>query len=62
MRQFYAQWRPTPLFRARNLEQALDTPARIYYKYEGVGPTGSFKPNTAIPQAYYNKRGRQVRV
>ncbi|MGI5185856.1 TrpB-like pyridoxal phosphate-dependent enzyme [Dactylosporangium sp. CA-152071] len=56
VRQFYAQWRPTPLIRARNLEKALDTPARIYFKYEGVGPTGSFKPNSAIPQAYYNKR------
>src|SRR6185503_2086907 len=51
----YRQWRPTPLFRARRLEQALDTPARIYYKYEGVSPAGSHKPNTALPQAYYNK-------
>ncbi|GLZ43084.1 TrpB-like pyridoxal phosphate-dependent enzyme [Actinokineospora sp. NBRC 105648] len=55
VRQLYAQWRSTPLYRARRLERALDTPARIYYKYEGVAPTGSFKPNTAIPQAYYNK-------
>ncbi|HVK19781.1 MAG TPA: TrpB-like pyridoxal phosphate-dependent enzyme [Actinokineospora sp.] len=55
IRQHYAKWRCTPLFRARALEQALGTPARIYYKYEGVAPTGSFKPNTAIPQAYYNK-------
>jgi tryptophan synthase beta chain len=55
VRQFYARWRPSPLARARGLEQALDTPAKIYYKYEGVAPTGSFKPNTAIPQAYYNK-------
>ncbi|WP_018680896.1 TrpB-like pyridoxal phosphate-dependent enzyme [Actinokineospora enzanensis] len=55
VRQLYAQWRATPLFRARRLEKALDTPARIYYKFEGVAPTGSFKPNTAIPQAYYNK-------
>jgi tryptophan synthase beta chain len=55
VRQLYAQWRCTPLYRARRLEQALQTPARIYYKYEGVAPTGSFKPNTAIPQAYYNK-------
>ncbi|WP_436500840.1 TrpB-like pyridoxal phosphate-dependent enzyme [Actinokineospora sp. HUAS TT18] len=53
--QHYAKWRCTPLYRARALEQALGTPARIYYKYEGVAPTGSFKPNTAIPQAYYNK-------
>ncbi len=49
-------WRPSPLFRARRLEQALDTPARIYYKYEGVSPAGSHKPNTAVPQAYYNKQ------
>ncbi len=51
----YALWRPSPLFRARRLEEALKTPARIYYKYEGVSPAGSHKPNTAIPQAYYNK-------
>jgi tryptophan synthase beta chain len=50
----YKLWRPSPLFRAHRLEQALDTPARIYYKYEGVSPAGSHKPNTAIPQAYYN--------
>jgi tryptophan synthase beta chain len=56
VRQFYARWRPSPLLRARGLEKALDTPARIYFKYEGVAPTGSFKPNSAIPQAYYNKR------
>ena len=55
VREIYALWRPTPLFRARRLEQALDTPAHIYYKYEGVSPAGSHKPNTAIPQAYYNK-------
>jgi tryptophan synthase beta chain len=55
VRQVYAQWRPSPLFRARRLEQALDTPARIYYKNEGVSPAGSHKPNTAVPQAYYNK-------
>jgi tryptophan synthase beta chain len=60
VRQIYAQWRPTPLFRARRLERALDTPARIYYKYEGVAPTGSFKPNSAVAQAYYHKQtGRQ---
>jgi tryptophan synthase beta chain len=52
----YRQWRPSPLFRARRLEKALDTPAKIYYKYEGVSPAGSHKPNTAIPQAYYNKQ------
>lgn len=55
VRRMYAQWRPTPLYRARNLEKLLDTPARIYYKYEGVNATGSHKLNTAIPQAYYNK-------
>ncbi len=48
-------WRPSPLYRARRLEKALDTPARIYYKYEGVSPAGSHKPNTALAQAYYNK-------
>jgi tryptophan synthase beta chain len=52
----YRQWRPTPLYRARRLEKALDTPAKIYYKYEGVSPAGSHKPNTAIAQAYYNKQ------
>ena len=51
----YTIWRPSPLVRARALEKALGTPARIYYKYEGVSPPGSHKPNTAIPQAYYNK-------
>jgi tryptophan synthase beta chain len=51
----YTIWRPSPLVRARSLEKALGTPARIYYKYEGVSPPGSHKPNTAIPQAYYNK-------
>jgi tryptophan synthase beta chain len=56
VRQVYAQWRPSPLFRARRLEKALDTPARIYYKYEGVSPAGSHKPNTAVAQAYYNKQ------
>jgi tryptophan synthase beta chain len=55
VRQLYTQWRPSPLYRARRLERALDTPARIYYKYEGVAPSGSHKPNTGIPQAYYNK-------
>lgn len=56
VRQIYAQWRPSPLFRARRLEKALDTPARIYYKYEGGGPAGSHKLNTAVAQAYYNKK------
>jgi tryptophan synthase beta chain len=50
----YRLWRPSPLHRARRLEKALDTPAHIYYKYEGVSPVGSHKPNTAVPQAYYN--------
>ncbi len=56
VRQHYARWRPAPLLRARGLEKALQTPAHIYFKYEGGAPTGSFKPNTAIPQAYYNKK------
>ena len=51
----YTMWRPSPLVRATNLEKALDTPARIYFKNEGVSPPGSHKPNTAVPQAYYNK-------
>ena len=55
VRQAYQLYRPTPLHRARRLEQALDTPAHIYYKYEGVSPAGSHKPNTAIAQAYFNK-------
>jgi tryptophan synthase beta chain len=55
VRDVYRQWRPSPLFRARRLEKALGTPARIYYKYEGVSPAGSHKPNTAVPQAFYNK-------
>ena len=50
----YRLWRPSPLYRAHRLEKSLDTPARIYYKYEGVSPAGSHKPNTAVPQAYYN--------
>mgnify|MGYP006416225319 FL=1 len=48
-------WRPSPLIRATGLEKVLDTPAKIYYKYEGVSPTGSHKPNSAVAQAYYNK-------
>ncbi|HZY66491.1 MAG TPA: TrpB-like pyridoxal phosphate-dependent enzyme [Rubrobacteraceae bacterium] len=55
VREIYNLWRPTPLFRARRLEKHLDTPAHIYYKYEGVSPAGSHKPNTAVPQAYYNR-------
>lgn len=56
VREIYALWRPTPLLRARRLEKILDTPAHIYYKYEGGSPTGSHKPNTAVPQAFYNKQ------
>jgi tryptophan synthase beta chain len=55
VRDVYKLWRPTPLFRAHRLEQALDTPAHIYYKYEGVSPVGSHKPNTAVAQAFFNK-------
>ncbi|HEV8023848.1 MAG TPA: TrpB-like pyridoxal phosphate-dependent enzyme [Candidatus Nanopelagicales bacterium] len=58
----YRQWRPSPLFRAHRLEQALGTPARIYYKYEGVSPAGSHKPNTSVPQAYYNKKEGTTRL
>src|SRR3954447_10353620 len=54
VREAYKLWRATPLFRARRLERALETPARIYYKYEGVSPAGSHKPNTAVPQAWAN--------
>jgi tryptophan synthase beta chain len=54
VREAYRMWRPTPLYRARRLEQALNTPARIYYKYEGTSPAGSHKPNTAVAQAYEN--------
>jgi tryptophan synthase beta chain len=56
VREIYCQWRPSPLYRARRLEQALQTPARIYYKYEGVSPAGSHKPNTAVAQAFYNRQ------
>jgi tryptophan synthase beta chain len=56
VQQILKLWRPAPLFRAHRLEKALDTPARIYYKYEGVSPAGSHKANTSIPQAYYNKQ------
>ena len=56
VREAYTMWRPSPLFRAHRLEELLGTPAKIYYKYEGVSPTGSHKPNTALAQAYYNKQ------
>jgi tryptophan synthase beta chain len=56
VRQFLTMWRPSPLFRAHRLEQMLGTPAKIFYKYEGVSPAGSHKPNTAVAQAYYNKQ------
>ncbi len=56
VRDIYRLWRPSPLYRAHRLEKALGTPAKIYYKYEGVSPAGSHKPNSAIPQAYYNKQ------
>jgi tryptophan synthase beta chain len=62
VREIYKIWRPSPLFRAHRLEKALGTPARIYYKYEGVSPAGSHKPNTAVPQAYYNKIAGTKRI
>ncbi len=62
IRDVYALWRPTPMFRAYNLEKMLDTPAKIYYKYEGVSPAGSHKPNTAVAQAYYNKQEGVKRI
>jgi len=62
VRDIYRQWRPSPLFRARRLERVLGTPARIYYKYEGVSPAGSHKPNTAVPQAFYNKEAGTKRI
>ncbi len=62
VREIYKLWRPSPLFRARRLEKALDTPARIYYKYEGGSPAGSHKPNTAVPQAYYNREAGIKRI
>ena len=58
----YRLWRPTPLFRARRLEQVLQTPAHIYFKYEGTSPVGSHKPNTAVAQAYYNKEAGTKRL
>ena len=62
VRNIYRQWRPSPLFRAQALEQSLDTPARIYYKYEGVSPAGSHKTNTSIAQAFYNKEAGISRI
>jgi len=62
VRELYAMYRPSPLFRARRLEEKLKTPAKIYYKHEGVSPAGSHKPNTAIPQAYYNKKAGKKRI
>jgi tryptophan synthase beta chain len=62
VRDVYRLWRPSPLYRARRLEKALGTPARIYYKYEGVSPAGSHKPNTAVAQAYYNKAEKVTRL
>ena len=62
VRDVYRQWRPTPLYRARRLERVLQTPARIYYKYEGVSPAGSHKPNTAVAQAFYNKEAGVKRL
>lgn len=62
VREVYRLWRPTPLVRARRLEKALDTPAHIYYKYEGASPPGSHKPNTAVAQAFYNKEAGVKRL
>ena len=56
VREIYRLWRPSPLVRAVRLEQALGTPAKIFFKYEGVSPAGSHKPNSAVPQAFYNKQ------
>ncbi len=62
VQEVYKLWRPTPLYRARRWEEALGTPARIYYKYEGTSPAGSHKPNTAVPQAYYNMKEGVKRI
>jgi pyridoxal-phosphate dependent TrpB-like enzyme len=62
VREAYTMWRPSPLVRAHRLEAALGTPAKIYFKYEGVSPAGSHKPNTAIPQAYYNQQAGIKRI
>ena len=62
VREIYKIWRPSPLYRARRLEKALDTPCRIYYKYAGVSPVGSHKLNSAIPQVFYNKIADKKRL
>ena len=62
VRNIYGLWRPSPLYRAHRLEAAIGTPAKIYYKYEGVSPAGSHKPNTSIPQAFYNKQAGIRRI
>lgn len=62
VRELYRMWRPTPVYRARRLEKALDTPAHIYFKYEGVSPAGSHKLNTAVAQVYYNKQAKVRRL
>jgi tryptophan synthase beta chain len=62
VQEVYKLWRPSPLYRAHRLERALDTPAHIYYKYEGVSPAGSHKPNTAVPQAFFNKEAGVKRL
>src|SRR5881392_1518657 len=62
VREIYRIWRPSPLYRADRLEKALDTPAHIYFKYEGVSPAGSHKPNTAIPQAFYNRQAGVIKL
>src|SRR6266545_1040119 len=62
IREIYRLWRPSPLYRARRLEKMLGTPARIYYKYEGVSPAGSHKPNTAVAQAFYNREAGVGRI
>ncbi len=62
VQEIYKLWRPTPLIRAMRLEKALDTPAKIFFKYEGVSPAGSHKPNTAVPQAYYNREAGIRRI
>ena len=62
VRDVFRLWRPAPLYRAHRLEKALGTPAKIYYKYEGVSPAGSHKPNTAVPQAFYNQQAGTKRL
>ena len=62
VRDIYKLWRPTPLYRAERLERSIGTRSRIFYKYEGVSPAGSHKPNTAVAQAYYNKAEGRTRL